>query len=737
MTQEPIAKIWQPPIAWAHIHKDDRERAERLRDALRPSLERRPPKWIGTVAEFERAGIEDYKRVFGDTISDRYFRKLIKRTIERDGGADNFARAELYLPEHPRRRAGSQPVFNSASEADFAELHELMAGFRKPSEPSDYERALLWLRSIEIYNARVDTGKKAKRVKYALLNFLWKHTTLAKSPHALRVNFDRKLAKWITTEGEANAFRDGRTLRKGKPSAPPIPQEDIDRIVWHSVANCGGRIAQAVRELVESEGLSPEIQSHFFTAKSKSYVPSRLREAVRYDVKMLEAHHQGPRAADKVKASLTRDYSGIYANTIFQADDFTMPALWYVPDGNGWFNLVRGQVLIVIDFRSLRILGYSLQPDAQYNSAVIRTLFTRVFEGYGLPKVLYLERGIWKRSKLITGGPKAERVARESDMPFSWAECEMGLRQFGVRFIHAKRARSKTIERVGGLVQDLMEREPGYVGREERYDKPEITTAREREVNARKAHPSKYFYSEEQWLARLGEIFDRYNSTMQQGRILNGLSPDEAYEKFQNADDPPERLGAECRFLLAHHRIPVTVTNEGVVFRVRGETYRYRDAQTGQHIGRQMIAWHNTEMPDLVTLTDRNLKHPFTVERHKPVAALDPDPELYAHEVSKVEGHAAHGKARYRLLKAKFQQKFRGVAMHPQTFALGQEMTAQQQAVQTRRTEAEARRVRVQRKAQELHVPASILGQRGDEAEGLEMMRRALREHEAEVTGEK
>jgi hypothetical protein len=278
-----------------------------------------------------------------------------------------------------------------------------------------------------------------------------------------------------------------------------------------------------------------------------------------------------------------------------------------------------------------------------------------------------------------------------------------------------------------------MEREPGYVGREERYDKPEITTAREREVNSRKAHPSKYFYSAEEWDTRLNEIFERYNRATQQGRILNGLSPDDAHEKFQNAEDPPTHLGPECRFLLAHHRIPVTVTTEGIVFRVRGETYRFRDSQTGQHIGREMLAWFNPEMPDVVTITDRNMKQPFTVERHQPVAALDPDPELYAHEVAKVEGHAAHARTRYRVLKAKFPQKFRGVTMDRATFETGQAMTAQQRAVQVKRTEAVTRQRKVQQLARQAGIAPSTLGNRGDEAGYLEMLNNALTATEDEA----
>ena len=97
-----------------------------------------------------------------------------------------------------------------------------------------------------------------------------------------------------------------------------------------------------------------------------------------------------------------------------------------------------------------------------------------------------------------------------------------GLREFGIRFIHSIRPRSKTVERIGGLVQDLMEAEPGYCGRNERVDAPESLRKQMAEVEARKVHPSRYFYSYDDWNRRFGEIVDEYNAARQEGRILDG-----------------------------------------------------------------------------------------------------------------------------------------------------------------------------------------------------------------------
>jgi hypothetical protein len=213
-------------------------------------------------------------------------------------------------------------------------------------------------------------------------------------------------------------------------------------------------------------------------------------------VEILTVMHQGPRAFDSITGHVDRSYDGIASLKCMSADDFTMPVYYYVPDANGQPTalsngkglLTRGQILLFTDFRALRIIGWSMQPDRNYSSLTIRSLCTHVFAEHGVPSVLQFERGIWESSSLIKGRDPA---------PFEFTEVMQGLREFGIKFIHSIRPRSKTVERIGGLVQDLMEAEPGYCGRNERVDAPETLRKQMAEVEARKVHPSKYFYSYE------------------------------------------------------------------------------------------------------------------------------------------------------------------------------------------------------------------------------------------------
>ena len=76
---------WQPKIPLAEVSLLDLDKAAKLMKALGPSLGRQADLSL-SAAEFERLGVEDYKRVFGHGVSTRYFRELFKRTIYREIG---------------------------------------------------------------------------------------------------------------------------------------------------------------------------------------------------------------------------------------------------------------------------------------------------------------------------------------------------------------------------------------------------------------------------------------------------------------------------------------------------------------------------------------------------------------------------------------------------------------------------------------------------------------------------
>jgi hypothetical protein len=353
------------------------------------------------------------------------------------------------------------------------------------------------------------------------------------------------------------------------------------------------------------------------------------------------------------------------------ADDATLEVYFYVPDGKGWFTLTRGQLLLMIDVRSTRILGYALLPEKSYNARAIRTLITKTCDEHGLPrKGFYFESGIWKSSRLLKGN--------KNDTPFSWSEAELGLRALGLKFMHSRLPRSKPVERVLGALQDLMDGEPGFVGGNEMKEKFERVQRHKLDVDARKEHPSEHFYDLDRWTAKLDELCERYNADRQDGKMTGGFSPNDAFDKFTRADDPPIKLPAGCRYLLSHHKRPVKVTSNGITLRFGKQVFNYRDEQTGKLRGQTVLAWFNPETPEVLSVTDLNRENPICIERTEEVPAMDAPAELLAQEMGKINAHLSYARTRYRILKARFSVPFRRTIADTNTVLLGVEMSQQQ-----------------------------------------------------------
>jgi len=87
-----------------------------------------------------------------------------------------------------------------------------------------------------------------------------------------------------------------------------------------------------------------------------------------------------------------RDWSKCNANDWIQADDLTPPCLYFIPDGQGWFRLIRGQVLVSMDLRTTFITAHVVVPSNGYSARNIRGLFNKSAEEHGF----LVEDIIWK-----------------------------------------------------------------------------------------------------------------------------------------------------------------------------------------------------------------------------------------------------------------------------------------------------------------------------------------------------
>jgi hypothetical protein len=615
--------------------------------------------------------------------------ELLAKRAERLG-----CRNPEQLLTEPIPEGTTKPRISLAVQTEFRELQDVVSLFKNREEPAAAEKDYLWLRTFELFEEKLATGRARKKVKNALVKFLARNAPFmapnaAAKMDALRVTFNRKYNRWIESDRAAVALQDGRKEKSGFHRAPELKAEDRDALIAHAVLNCDGRVSQAWRELAGKNGLSEELLAYYLSnPASKSYCPTRIREAVKYEVEMMDDIHHGPRQDKLNGAHINRDWSGVAAMDWLCGDDATLEVYFYVPDGKGWFTLMRGQFLPMIDVRSLRVLGFGLRPEKSYNAAMIRTLITRVCDEHGLPrKGFYFERGIWASSRLLKGDTSAD--------PLSWPETELGLRSLGLRFVHSKLPRSKPIERVIGALQDLMEGEPGYVGPDEMHEKFERVQKAKLQVATGKVHPAEHFYSLDEWEARLEEICARYNATEQGGKMTGGDSPDAAFFKFRKADDPPIKLPASCRYLLAHHKRPVKVTRNGITLGFGNEVFNYCDGKTGPLKGHTVLAWFNPELPETLTVTDMNRENAFCLDRRPALPAMDATAEQLEDEFARIAAHQSYARVRYRTLKAKYATPFRRAMVDVATAALGEQIAAGEAELKTERRQEKDRQVRL------------------------------------------
>ena len=680
---------YEPSIPLDKVSDDDVQTASRLRDALRPWLIRQHDANL-TSAEMDAAGAEDYRRIFRSAITARYWRELFTRAIQRDNGFEEWNRLEIYLPAALKPKAAPANAVSDALADDFAELESYLAACGNPLAPSEMECAGVWTLAIERVAALVRAGATDKAAARRVRQFLFARAPfLAAGRDALWIALKRKLAAFKNANGDVKALRDGRAENGARFE---LPENDRDLLIHRAVFTYLGDIAPAWRDLLRGKKFSPEVLTRYAGhAENKSHMPASVRDSVRPEVEILTVMHQGRRAFDAIKGHVTRSYDGIHSLQCMSGDDFTLNTYFYVPDGNGWFNLTRGQVILFIDFRSLRILGFSLEPRKSYSSLTIRTLCTKVFSEFGVPEVLYFERGIWKTASMLHG---------KTD-PFTFAEISQGLREFGVKFIHAIRPRTKVVERIGGMLQDIAEAEPGYCGRDERRDAPESLRKKMAEVEAHKVHPSEYFYSWEQWNERIGKLVEQYNTDEQQGHILDGLSPDQAFQKHMDATNPPLQFAASLRYLLAHDKRLATVTLNGVTIQVGKQKFNYCGREIAHLVDREVLAWFDPENPETLVVTNPDRTNPICVARSQKTGALEmvtaPDGGNLAQELARKESQASYMKTRFNVVKAKFPLPSRMLLNAAQAVELGEEITAQK----AEKTETQKRQTRQRRQVQQ------------------------------------
>ena len=218
-----------------------------------------------TATEFEQLGVEDYRRVFGHSISARHWRRVLRRTLDRDGGAENWGRLEIYLDESPARKPELKKRGLYTANA-FGPLQELISSFVNPAEPTEFEKDCLWIYAFEHYKQETERTGETKAAKRAILKFLLENGSfLGKSEKGIRLQFDRKLKRWIAGGRIPAAFADGRRKNRGRPATSLSEQEEHALVA--KALRSGGGLSQAWREL-RSKGVFNERISRQYLSDS-------------------------------------------------------------------------------------------------------------------------------------------------------------------------------------------------------------------------------------------------------------------------------------------------------------------------------------------------------------------------------------------------------------------------------------------------------------------------------------
>ncbi len=717
---------WRPEIPVSEIRPLHLEKAAKLQRAFAGTLVRMNDISLAS-GEIERAGLAEYRAVFGQAISARHWRRLLERILERDGGAEDFSRLEIYLDESAFNKPAPSVPTPSADQVDehLRPLKEIIASFADPFKPSTREKDYLWIHSIETLDFMTQEGLSRKQAKTAVLAFLVNRAPfLAANSIALKWAFERKFRAWVKAGRVLSAITDKRSTQSGNRRSPALSEADKLALEARSLL-CGGRIAQAWRELLREGKLSREITEYYRANPSrKSYVPLKVLGAVKHEVKMLDDIHHGPKRARLNGAYIERDPSGEFSGDWQQGDDLTA-CVYYFDQGEEGLQIVRSQVLLMIDVRSLYALGFVLTGTPSYSAFHIRNLISCVHDQYGLPRRgWYFENGSW-RARIVTG--------RKDEV--GWAETEMGLRGLGLEFRHARLARAKVVENVMGAIQNRMEGEPGYCGRIERLDGFERMEQHKRLVLSGKAAPEEFFMSRAEWFQRLDAILRDYNSDPQQGKYCQGLSPRDAYERFSGPAGLV-RLPQNCRYLLANHRIKVQVGRNGICFRHGKQSYAYRNEQTGALKGRTVLAWFNPEFPEILHVTDVKFGSAFSVERVHPIPAMSATDEDISAALAKNAQHDAYAKALYKAIVPEFsdhfmRRRFKPVLVdRPEYSALGEAMKQNQERMVNATRKHERLDSDVLQKARRLGFSAYGMARDPERASrGLDLMEAAERLH--------
>jgi hypothetical protein len=747
-TEELFARpvsVWKPSVPLNKISQPCIHSASKLQRALRRALVLQDNINVSRV-ERERIGLEDYAKEFGAVISDRYLRKLIKRTMDRDGGAGNWDRLEIYLPEKPEtKKASPQTVLRLAPE--LCGLHEFVSTVKTPNV---YHQESTWTLAFASYQKLKSAGVPSKRAARQVRSLLASYAQyLAPSRDALLKAFNRRLQNFEASGGDCRAVLDRRTGNGERIELTDALLRDIEKLRASTAFANGGRVNSAWREMYPD--LSEETRNRWpFSIEA----PRKIHELlVREKVDALTARHmRGKLTVRRMIGGVERSWEGIPSMHEWVMDDWTSNIEVTRKLRDGTWELFMPQIVAVMDSASRKFVGWAISSDKGPTAELVCAAALDGFKTHGVPDSIGVENGFVFGNALNING-------KEDDQGRTVVA---GLAQYGcsIRHFDKMSPTSKSeLEKAFDILQRRQERHPGYAGRLQMLDAPEVFKSEGRKIRSGKVAGAEYRYTFQEFVKIMGDIFAQYNSTPQNGK-LKGISPNEAHELLRDKTNPHTEFRPELEWILANARYRVHVEVGGVRFTHYGQSIRVRGGRLPSLVGEDLWALVERDDPSLVTFMNLKFSDPFTLAAcEKPSAAerlIAPGSGVLGRERAKVREHARaiddeyktlvqkHGNPRRDLLMAiregveeERRPSARPIEISKRFADSGAAMNQQRAEIKQKKKSEAAQSRNLRSKAARLNVPSILVNDGNEDSRAaLDLRAEAAREHAREQAAE-
>lgn len=255
---------------------------------------------------------------------------------------------------------------------------------------------------------------------------------------------------------------------------------------------------------------------------------------------------------------IERDAGDIAAGKAWYSDHHQLDTIVSTKDGK----TARPWATVWRDVRTGKMLSCYLHVEAPNSDHIFYSFYLGV-KDFGLPDFIYIDNGKDYRVHDFTGSSR--RNIDESELLERKARSLMGLLNVDVVFATPYNAQAKTVERdFRKLINQFSKFLAGYTGSNP-TKRPEATT---KEV----AGGELLQFEECQDLLRT-YIRDTFNKKRSNGRLLKGLSPDEAFQKYRK--DVRKVSSESLRLCMMRTSRAKRIDRNGVIDRELGIELRY------------------------------------------------------------------------------------------------------------------------------------------------------------------